>query len=88
MLRVVAVVCLHRVLTLIVLFLLLLTDSGKNVVVSHRSGETVSSLISDLAVAIGAKYIKTGAVARGERVSKYNRLLQIEEELAAAGQLA
>ena len=51
------------------------------VIVSHRSGETVSAVISDLAVGIGAQFVKIGAPARGERVSKYNRLLQIEEEL-------
>jgi len=55
---------------------------NQNVIVSHRSGETTSSAIADLAVGIGAKYIKTGATARGERVCKYNRLLQIEEVLA------
>jgi len=57
-------------------------DKG-NVAVSHRSGETTDSLISDLAVAIGAQFIKTGATARGERVAKYNRLLVIEEYLKA-----
>jgi enolase len=56
-------------------------EKNQNVMVSHRSGETSTTLIADLAVAIGAKYIKTGAPARGERVSKYNRLLQIEEYL-------
>jgi enolase len=56
-------------------------NEKQNVVVSHRSGETDTTLISDLAVAIGAKFIKTGATARGERVAKYNRLLQIEEYL-------
>ena len=54
-------------------------ENNMDVIVSHRSGETTSTLISDLAVGIGAKYIKTGAPARGERVAKYNRLLQIEE---------
>lgn len=52
-----------------------------DVIVSHRSGETNSSLISDLAVGIHAKYIKLGAPARGERVAKFNRLIQIEELL-------
>jgi len=55
-------------------------DKG-NVAVSHRSGETIDALISDLAVAIGAQFIKIGATARGERVAKYNRLLAIEEYL-------
>jgi len=54
---------------------------GWKVMVSHRSGETTDSFISDLAVGIGADFIKAGAPARGERVAKYNRLLRIEEEL-------
>jgi enolase len=49
--------------------------------VSHRSGETEDSTISDLAVATNAGMIKTGAPTRGERTAKYNRLLRIEEEL-------
>ncbi len=49
------------------------------IIVSHRSGETNDDFISDLAVGIGSEYIKTGAPARGERVAKYNRLLQIEK---------
>lgn len=56
-------------------------DAKGNVIVSHRSGETTSAIISDLAVAIGAQFIKTGATARGERIAKYNRLLAIEEYL-------
>jgi enolase len=52
------------------------------VVISHRSGETESTFISDLAVAVGAEYLKTGAPSRGERVAKYNQLLRIEEQLA------
>jgi len=50
-------------------------------VVSHRSGETTDTFIADLAVAIQADYVKFGAPVRGERVAKYNRLLQIEAEL-------
>lgn len=49
--------------------------------ISHRSGETESTFIADLAVGVGAEYIKTGAPSRGERVAKYNQLLRIEEEL-------
>ena len=49
--------------------------------VSHRSGETLDSFISDLSVGLGADFIKAGAPARGERVAKYNRLLRIEQEL-------
>ncbi len=51
------------------------------VIISHRSGETCDSFISDLAVAIGADYIKAGGPSGGERMAKYNRLLEIEEEL-------
>lgn len=55
--------------------------SGYSVIVSHRSGETNSSAIADLAVAVNAEYIKAGAPARGERLAKYNRLLEIENML-------
>ncbi|MEM1984279.1 MAG: phosphopyruvate hydratase [Candidatus Korarchaeum sp.] len=58
--------------------------SGYKVIVSHRSGETTDTLISDLSVALNCGYIKSGAPARGERVAKYNRLLEIEEELGSA----
>jgi enolase len=51
------------------------------VIISHRSGETEDSFIADLAVAVGAEFIKAGAPARGERLAKYNRLSKIEEEL-------
>ena len=54
---------------------------GFGVVISHRSGETEDTFISDLAVATGAGQIKTGAPCRSERVAKYNRLLRIEREL-------
>ncbi len=50
-------------------------------VISHRSGETCDTTIADLAVAVNAGQIKTGALARSDRVSKYNQLLRIEEEL-------
>ena len=49
--------------------------------VSHRSGETIDDFIVDFAVGLSSDYIKAGAPARGERVSKYNRLLKIEEDL-------
>ena len=65
---------------------MIFADKGQ-VIVSHRSGETINTLISDLAVAIGAGFIKTGAPARSERGAKYNRLLVIEELLEKAGQL-
>jgi enolase len=51
------------------------------VVISHRSGETSDTFIADLAVGVNAEYIKTGAPSRGERVAKYNRLLEIENNL-------
>jgi enolase len=59
----------------------LVLQAGQKVMVSHRSGETCNSLIADLAVGIGAQYIKTGSTARGERIQKYTRLLQIYEYL-------
>jgi enolase len=58
--------------------------AGYSAVISHRSGETEDTTIADLAVATGAGMIKTGAPARSERVAKYNRLLQIENELGEA----
>jgi enolase len=51
------------------------------IAISHRSGETADTTIADLAVAVGAEYIKTGSLSRSERVEKYNRLLEIEEEI-------
>ena len=56
-------------------------DSGYRAIVSHRSGETEDTTIADLAVALNAGEIKTGAPSRSERVAKYNQLLRIEEEL-------
>lgn len=54
--------------------------NGYQVVVSHRSGETDDPFIADLAVAVGAPYLKAGALKRGERTAKYNRLLEIEDD--------
>jgi enolase len=51
------------------------------IVISHRSGETTDDFISDLAVATGAEYMKSGSLSRGERICKYNRLMRIEEEI-------
>lgn len=56
-------------------------SAGWNVMVSHRSGETEDTFIADLAVALGCGQIKAGAPCRGERVAKYNRLLEIEEKI-------
>ncbi len=55
--------------------------AGWRTIVSHRSGETEDTFIADLAVAVGCGQIKTGAPARGERTAKFNRLLEIEDEL-------
>ena len=52
-------------------------ESGYKVILSHRSGETNDTAISDIAVAVGADFIKAGAPCRGERVAKYNRLMEI-----------
>ncbi|MBM3634346.1 MAG: phosphopyruvate hydratase [Actinobacteria bacterium] len=57
---------------------------GYRSIISHRSGETEDTFISDLAVATGAGQIKTGAPSRGERTAKYNQLLRIEEQLGPA----
>jgi enolase len=57
---------------------------GWTAVISHRSGETEDSTIADLAVALNAGQIKTGAPARSDRVAKYNQLLRIEEDLGTA----
>jgi enolase len=62
--------------------------AGWAVAVSHRSGETEDTTISDLVVALNTGLIKTGAPARGERTAKYNQLLRIEEELGDAAQFA
>jgi len=56
-------------------------EQGLTTIVSHRSGETCDTFIADLAVGSSATHIKTGGCARGERVAKYNRLLEIEEIL-------
>jgi len=54
---------------------------GYKVAISHRSGETSDTFIADLAVAVGAEFIKTGSLSRSERLEKYNRLMEIEEEV-------
>ena len=58
--------------------------AGYSAVISHRSGETEDTTIADIAVAVNAGQIKTGAPARTDRVAKYNRLLRIEEELGGS----
>lgn len=56
-------------------------ENKYKVIISHRSGETTDTTIADLAVAVNAEYIKSGAPSRSERLCKYNRLLEIEEEV-------
>ncbi len=62
--------------------------AGFTTVISHRSGETEDTFISDLAVGCAAEQIKTGSGSRTDRISKYNQLLRIEEELGSASMLA
>ena len=57
-------------------------------IISHRSGDTEDTFIADLAVATNSSQIKTGSMARSERVAKYNRLLRIEEELGNSAKMA
>jgi len=60
--------------------------NGYSAVLSHRSGETEDSTISDIAVATNCGQIKTGAPARSDRVAKYNQLIRIEEQLGDRAQ--
>ena len=62
--------------------------SGFKTIISHRSGDSEDTFIADLAVATNSSQIKTGSLARSERVSKYNRLLRIEEELGNSSKMA
>jgi len=62
--------------------------AGFSAVISHRSGETSDSMIADIAVGTTATQIKTGSLSRSDRVSKYNQLLRIEEELGSAARYA
>ena len=61
--------------------------NGYDAIVSHRSGETEDTFIADLAVGTNCGRIKTGSLARSERVAKYNRLIRIEEELGQGGMI-
>ena len=63
-------------------------SAGLNTIISHRSGDTEDTFIADLAVATMSSQIKTGSLARSERVAKYNRLLRIEEELGNQARMA
>jgi enolase len=61
-------------------------NAGWGYVISHRSGETEDTFMADFAVAMGGGQIKTGSACRSERIAKYNRLLEIESELASRAQ--
>ncbi len=61
--------------------IMLAKQAGYKVSVSHRSGETADTTIADLAVAVNADFIKTGSLSRSERAEKYNRLMEIDEEV-------
>lgn len=63
-------------------------ENGYGAIISHRSGETDDTSIADLAVAAGMGQIKTGSACRGERIAKYNRLLEIERELGNSARYA
>ncbi len=63
-------------------------SANHNTIISHRSGDTEDTFIADLAVATMSSQIKTGSLARSERVAKYNRLLRIEEELGNQAKMA
>ena len=62
--------------------IMLAKQYGFKISISHRSGETVDTTIADLAVAVNADYIKAGSLSRAERLEKYNRLMEIEEEVS------
>jgi len=62
--------------------------AGYTTVISHRSGETEDSTIADIAVATNSGQIKTGSLARSDRIAKYNQLIRIEEELGSAALFA
>ena len=63
-------------------------QNGYKIIISHRSGDSEDTFIADLAVATNSSQIKTGSLARSERVAKYNRLLRIEEELGNSAKMA
>ena len=63
-------------------------ENGYKTIISHRSGDSEDAFIADLAVATNSSQIKTGSLARSERVAKYNRLLRIEEELGNSAKMA
>ena len=60
-------------------------EKGYRTIISHRSGETEDTFIADMAVGLNLGFIKTGSLARGERIAKYNRLMLIEDKLSKIG---
>ena len=60
---------------------------GYNTIISHRSGDSEDTFIADLAVGTNSNQIKTGSLARSERVSKYNQLIRIEEKLGKSSRM-
>ena len=62
--------------------------AGYTAVVSHRSGETEDTTISDIVVGLNAGQIKTGSASRTDRIAKYNQLIRIEDDLNGRGQFA
>ena len=63
-------------------------ENNYSYIISHRSGETEDTIISDIAVATASGQIKTGSCSRTDRTAKYNQLLRIEEELGASAKFA
>jgi enolase len=63
-------------------------QAGYTTVISHRSGETEDYFISDLVVGVSGGQIKTGSLSRSDRVSKYNQLIRIEEELGDSARMS
>ena len=63
-------------------------QNGYKTIISHRSGDSEDTFIADLAVGTNSSQIKTGSLARSERVAKYNRLLRIEDELGNSAKIA
>ena len=58
-----------------------------NTIISHRSGDTEDTFIADLAVGTNSNQIKTGSLARSERIAKYNQLIRIEEDLGRSAKM-
>ena len=66
----------------------ILTIFGFKTIISHRSGDTEDTFIADLAVGTNSNQIKTGSLARSERIAKYNQLIRIEEDLGSSAKMS